>query len=185
MDPRDTRASAMAAALDLAMTRPDASLDEVAIRAGIGRATLFRHFPNRTALLREAGRRVVATCHARLDAVAEAGGGPERRLRAMVDVLVEEGLPLHALLSERALAEDAILQRETRALDRWIGPVLQDCIAEGVLRADIDPAWFDAAFEGLLYAAWTSVRSGALSAPAASVCVCDTLLHGFGAGRAG
>jgi TetR/AcrR family transcriptional regulator, mexCD-oprJ operon repressor len=184
MEPRDTRAAAMAAALELAMTRPAASLDEVARHAGIGRATLFRHFANRTALLREAGQRVIAALEPRLEEAVQADGTPEQRLRALVALLVEAGLPLHAVFAAPDLVGDPALRRAVKRLDRSIEPVLQACIEAGVLRSDLSPAWIDAAFDGLLYAAWTAVREGRLKTDAAVGCLCDTLLYGFG-GRGG
>ena len=66
--PDATRQAVMDTALAFAMLRPTASLDEIALAAGVGRATLFRHFPNRTTLLREAGRRVLGEVEARLAA---------------------------------------------------------------------------------------------------------------------
>lgn len=181
MEPRDTRAAAMAAALELAMTRPAASLDDVARHAGIGRATLFRHFANRTTLLREAGQQVITALEPRLREAAQADGTPEQRLRSLVALLVEAGLPLHAVFAAPDLVADPALRRAVKRLDRWIEPVVHACIEAGVLRSDLPPSWVDAAFDGLLYAAWTAVREGRLQTDAAVACLCDTLLFGFGA----
>ncbi|MFO0230533.1 TetR family transcriptional regulator, partial [Gemmatimonas sp.] len=47
---------------------PSATLDVVAQRAGVGRATLHRHFPSRAALIRTAALEGIAALAAALDA---------------------------------------------------------------------------------------------------------------------
>jgi AcrR family transcriptional regulator len=178
----DSRTAAMQAGLELYTLHPSASMDEVAAHAGIGRATLFRHFSNRTALLRAAGAHVIDQVEAALDASASADDPPLIRLRALIGVLVSAGLPLHAVFAITDLAEDPELKSALKRLDRAIEPVVIDCIAAGLLRADMPEAWFEAAFEGLLYAAWTAIHKGTLAPAHAPDMLLHTLLHGFGPG---
>jgi AcrR family transcriptional regulator len=181
-----SRQAVMDTALAFAMLRPTASLDEIAIAAGVGRATLFRHFPNRTALLREAGRQVLDDVDARLAAEIPALGSradARRALRAVLEVLVDGGLPLHAVFSAPGLADDAALRAASKRLDRHIAPVLAAAADAGLLRADLDAAWRDAAFDGLLFAAWTAVREGRLAREDAPDRLLSMLLHGFGPER--
>lgn len=181
-----TRQAVMDTALSFAMLRPTASLDEIAVAAGVGRATLFRHFPNRTALLREAGQRVLGEVEARLAAEVPRPDSPataRRALRTVFAVLVDGGLPLHAVYSAPGLADDPALRAATRRLDRHVAPVLDAAAAFGLLRADLDAAWLDAAFDGLLFAAWTAIREGRLASGDAPDRLLSTLLDGFGPER--
>src|SRR5881227_1235599 len=60
-DARRNREQLMAAARDVFVEqRPDAPLDEIARRAGVGIATLYRRFPDRAALLRAVALDVLA-----------------------------------------------------------------------------------------------------------------------------
>lgn len=178
----DSRTAAMQAGLELYTLHPNASMDEVAAHAGIGRATLFRHFPNRTALLRAAGTHVIAQVDAAIGASVSADDPPLIRLRALIAVLVSGGLPLHAVFGMSDLAEDPELKSALKTLDRTIEPVVLDCITAGLLRADMPEAWFEVAFEGLLYAAWTAIHKGTLAPAHAPDMLLHTLLHGFGPG---
>lgn len=183
MEIRDSRQAVMDAALRFAMLRPSASLDAIAEAAGVGRATLFRHFPNRKALLRAAGRQVLERVEERLAAevpTPRTAAEVRAALRAMFTVLVEAGLPLHAVFAAPGLADDPALRAATKRLDRCIDPLLAAAVASGVLRSDLDETWLAAAFDGLLYAAWTAVREGRIDAAAAPDRLLDTLLSGFG-----
>jgi AcrR family transcriptional regulator len=172
----------MQAGLELYTLHLNASMDEVAAHAGIGRATLFRHFPNRAALLRAAGAYVIGEVEVAIGASVLADDPPLLRLRALIKVLVGAGLPLHAVFGMTELADDPELRSALKALDRSIEPVLIDCIAAGLLRGDMPEAWFEAAFEGLLYAAWTAIHKGTLAPAHAPDMLLHTLLHGFGPG---
>ena len=114
----------MQAGLELYTLRPNASMDEVAAHAGIGRATLFRHFPNRSALLRAAGAHVIGEVEAAIDASVSADEPPLIRLRALIGVLVSAGLPLHAVFGMTDLAQDPELKSALKKLDRAIEPVV-------------------------------------------------------------
>src|ERR687884_1660524 len=78
------------AARTLAIQGPAASMTDVAVAAGVARATVYRYFPNRQALLdelaalaiRSAGERLSA---ARIDEIP-VSDGITRAVRALVDV---------------------------------------------------------------------------------------------------
>jgi AcrR family transcriptional regulator len=95
-------------------------LREVALRAGLGKSSLFHHFRSKTQLYGEVLDRVLQRIGERLDPVrraagAQAGGDPvqdlERTIEALVDALAE--VPTTARLLLRALFEDEEFADET------------------------------------------------------------------------
>src|SRR5919109_2802674 len=79
-----------AAARVLAKGGEQASMNDVAVAAGVGRATLYRYFPSRQALLDELARIAaddagVRLASARIEEVA-AGEGIKRAVRALIEV---------------------------------------------------------------------------------------------------
>jgi AcrR family transcriptional regulator len=95
---------------------PNASLDDIARRAGVGPGTLYRHFPNRLALLEALYRDVVDQLCAEGDSLLETeppGEGLIAWLRAFVGyVAVKHGLAA-ALSSE--VGKDSKVFDESRA----------------------------------------------------------------------
>jgi AcrR family transcriptional regulator len=94
-DARRNRDLVLQAARDVFTERgPDAPFDEIARRAGVGIATLYRHFPDRAGLMR-------AVVFAALTATAEAGEQVKRRHSDPLDALAAY---LHAVLDLRSPA---------------------------------------------------------------------------------
>ncbi|MFG1921174.1 TetR/AcrR family transcriptional regulator [Cryptosporangium sp. NPDC048952] len=89
---------------------PDVALDEVARRAGVGNATLYRHFPTRGDLL-------VAVYADELTALCDAADleseSPGDALFEWLDAYVGH------VASKRALAEAAPAERRTELFDGW------------------------------------------------------------------
>ena len=117
---------------------PEASLEAVARRAGVGIGTLYRHFPTREALFEAVYRREVDE----LAALAEgAEGSPAEALRAWVKanvafVATKKGMA--AALALAAYNKDLSAYSIAR-LNEAAGLLLGRARAAGALRADITP----------------------------------------------
>jgi AcrR family transcriptional regulator len=118
---------------------PDASLNEVAKRAGVGAGTLYRHFPTRESLLAA----VYEGRLARLCARAEEAGGALPPAEALVDWL--RALVTHAM-TDRGLGARMMLSPEAAGVDCWATlhaaaeRLLRPAQEAGAVRADVEAA---------------------------------------------
>src|SRR5262249_25735591 len=138
-DARDNRRRLVEAARDVLIERgPAAPLDEIARRAGTGIATLYRHFPDRQALIRD----VILDTLLRTNDVARQVASEEpdpfralaRYMHRAIDVRTAAVIP--ALLAEAPLDDDEIRQA------RQTGSVLLEALVDaahraGTLRGDV------------------------------------------------
>ncbi|PTL75167.1 TetR family transcriptional regulator [Vitiosangium sp. GDMCC 1.1324] len=176
--PSGTRALLLSTAAQVFAANPSASLDEVARTAGVGRATLHRHFGSRTELIRAAGLDAIAQLEQALRAHPFEKLPPAAALDAMATALVPWGEKLRFLLVASELEEDPELKAAEARVDERIGAVLDRAREKGVLRRDVPLAWLFSSFEALLYAAWMAVARGDLAANDASRTFLETFLHG-------
>lgn len=133
---RVSEAILAAAARTFAAQGDRATLADVAVAAGVARATVYRYFPNRRRLLEEVARRA-------------AEGARERLVRARVDeVPVDEGLTraVRAFVDEGEAFVVLVRERgrlESNEFDRLVGAPLRRLLesgrSAGRIRADIAP----------------------------------------------
>ena len=133
------------AARTLASNGPAASMSDVATAAGVARATVYRYFPNRQALLEELAEMALRQCQerltdARLDQVP-AQEGLTRLVRALVDV----GDAFIVLAREGARHEGF-----DRTLVTPLRVVLERGQADGEFRDDLPLSWLIEALLGLV-----------------------------------
>lgn len=99
------REQVLRSAAALLTRKSTATMDEVAKAAGIGRATLHRHFAGRDALVRALENLGIQEFEAALDAAAlDEGGAPEALRRLVAAVEPSAGL-LSFLVTENQLFE--------------------------------------------------------------------------------
>ena len=142
---------------------PEASLEAVARRAGVGIGTLYRHFPTREALYEAVYRREVEQL-VDLAKHLETKIAPVEALRHWLRAGVEFMATKKGMAAALAMAAHGSpelmaysLDRLTRAvgaldrLTRAVGQLLQRAEAAGEIRADIDPEDLLRALVGMCY----------------------------------
>ncbi|MGF1237516.1 TetR/AcrR family transcriptional regulator [Streptomyces sp. 2-6] len=117
---------------------PDVPLDEVARRAGVGNATLYRNFPDRAALVREVLCSVMdRTTLAAERALAETGDAFEALssfLHAAADERVSALCPMVASAFDRNHPD---LEAARERCERLVRKIMDRAVAAGQLRPDV------------------------------------------------
>jgi len=153
-DARRNHDAVLEAGANLLAERPSASMQEIADASGVGRTTVYRHFPAREDLVAALVARVAEEVTA-VSLRAFAGDGePDQVLRRFAMDLVALGARWRLLreLDESVRAE--LGESDRRFMD-WIAGHQ----ASGTIRADLPPDWILAATRGLVSEAVTESRT--------------------------
>jgi AcrR family transcriptional regulator len=133
---------------------PEASLEAVARRAGVGIGTLYRHFPTREALFEAVYRREVEQL---VDLAKDLAANTDpvealrRWLRANVEfIATKKGMA--AALAMAAHSSSGLVAYSLDRLTRAVGELLERAVAAGEIRADIGPEDLLRTFVGICYA---------------------------------
>jgi AcrR family transcriptional regulator len=153
-DAQRNRDKLVAAATDaFAEVGDEVALETVAARAGVGIGTLYRHFPNRDALVVAAYRNEVdALCAAAADLITAQPA--DQALRAWAERFADYIATKRAMgdALRTAAGSDSPLFAETKA--RIVGALrllLDAGAASGTLRADVDPTDIMRLIHGIWY----------------------------------
>src|SRR3979411_1001442 len=120
---------------------PDASLEAVAKRAGVGIGTLYRHFPTREALFEAVYRREVQQL-VELAGQLESAGEPVDALRRWLRSNVEVVATKKGMLAALALAvhgSSELYAYSFERLTKAVGALLDRAVVAGEVRGDISP----------------------------------------------
>jgi TetR/AcrR family transcriptional regulator, mexCD-oprJ operon repressor len=166
-----TRALAQDAAL---------AMGEIAHRAGLGRATLYRHFPTREDLLAAIDARAYAETEAAIAASRLGEGSATEALERLVGAVMEIGDRYRFLLGEDAVG---VREEERRARDERLAAPLLALIergrASGEFSRSLAPRWMLAVLGAVIVAAVREIADGTLERDAAADAVTATLLRGY------
>lgn len=177
------REAILDAAVDVLAADPSASLSEVAGRAGLGRATLYRHFPNRDALRLAIREEALARAEAALAGAGLDQVPPREGVRRAAEVLVPLGMRFRVLLAEGADTDPEFVAARDRALAPLITLVAR-AVGEEVVDPDVSPSWTGLVLTSLLVAAARAAAAGTIDTGEAADLVSRTLFDGLGAAHA-
>jgi AcrR family transcriptional regulator len=165
-------------ALEVLSRDSAASLATVALRAGVGRATLYRYFPTREDLVRELCRRALAETDAATAGLLERADGPRAALEALFRALIPLADRFHFLGAHAAAADRGIRRGYARQVEQ-LGQLV-DLLAQA---GEIDPAlprsWAAAHIDALIWTAWTEVHAGRVAREEAAALAVRTALSGL------
>ena len=132
---------------------PDASLEAVARRAGVGIGTLYRHFPTREALFEAVYRREVEQL-ADLAEQLKSAPSPAEALRLWLRSNVEFVATKKGMSQALALAAHSsseLVAYSYERLTRAVGALLDRAVTAGEIRDDIGPEDILRALIGMCY----------------------------------
>lgn len=132
---------------------PEASLEAVAKRAGVGIGTLYRHFPTRVALFEAVYRHQVeqlADLAEELKREADPAEALRQWLRSIVEfVATKKGMSAALALAANSTSE--LVAYSYERLTKAVAALLDRAIAAGEIRADISPEDIIRALVGMCY----------------------------------
>jgi AcrR family transcriptional regulator len=132
---------------------PDASLEAVAKRAGVGIGTLYRHFPTREALFEAVYRREVQQLTELAEALkseAEPVDALRRWMRSNVEfIATKKGMLAALALAVHGSSE--LYAHTFERLTKAVRALLERAVAAGEMRADISPEDLLRALIGMCY----------------------------------
>jgi AcrR family transcriptional regulator len=134
-DARDNREAILAAARALFADSADVAMVQVARRAGVGQATLYRNFPSRGALAAEILDESVERIAALAAEHADQADAFFVLLRGLIDSMVD--LYGVAVLARRDAETDSHLQESRQRIRELLKQPLCDAKAAGTLRRDV------------------------------------------------
>jgi AcrR family transcriptional regulator len=134
-DARDNREAILAAGRALFADSADVAMCQVARRAGVGQATLYRNFPSRGALAAE----ILDGSVDRIAALAVAHAGQADAFFVLLRGLIDSMVSLYgvAVLARRDAETDSHLQDSRQRIRELLKEPLCDAKAAGTLRRDI------------------------------------------------
>ncbi|WP_127501654.1 TetR/AcrR family transcriptional regulator [Actinoplanes solisilvae] len=135
-DAQRNRVAIVRAACDLmASGRAAVGMPEIARRAGVGQATLYRHFPDRYALTAA----VIAFQVERLEACVAANGQQPAAFRAMLDAVLRAQVTMRPLVRLARRLEPAVQGRYLRRIVALLAEPLRRAQEHGYVRRDLEP----------------------------------------------
>ncbi|MEE1747120.1 MULTISPECIES: TetR/AcrR family transcriptional regulator [unclassified Streptomyces] len=172
------REQVLRSAAALLTRKSTATMDEVAKAAGIGRATLHRHFAGRDALVRALENLGIQEFEAALDTAALGEGAAPDALRRLV-VAVEPSAGLLAfLVTENQLFEGEEVNEGWNRLDARVSAFFRRGQERGEFRIDLTPAWLTEALYGLISSGAWAVQDGRVASQDFPYMIVELLLGG-------
>jgi AcrR family transcriptional regulator len=156
---------------------PDASVTEVARAAGVGRVTLYGHFPSRQALVDAVLAHAIRQAHAVLDAEAIDHGAATDALSRLIRSswrVVDHHRSLLAA-AQRDLPPARIRRHHDQAMAR-VERLIARGQQQGEFRTDLPRPWLVATFYSLMHAAAEEVDAGRLDPTQAGGALATTIL---------
>ncbi|WP_445365179.1 TetR/AcrR family transcriptional regulator [Microbulbifer sp. ANSA001] len=178
-----SRARLIEAGKELLMKNPKASLKEVAEVAGVGRATLYRHFETREELILEIARECFKLTSQVLRPIyTDCKLSAREKVRRGLEALMPLADSYHFLLSLWNIAEGdlEVLAYYGQQLDD-LTSLIEQAQKDGDIRKDLSIEWISSMIDAQVYSAWWLIGQGQASVEQAAGFAVTSLFEGINA----
>lgn len=155
-------AAILDAAIDALASDPEASMAEIARRAGVVRATIYVHFPTREALIAAITERAMTEATQALRAAEVGEGDPADALARMLAASWRTLGRYHALVQLNSRLGPEHMRALHQPIVRLVRPLLKRGQASGAFNPDLPIEWMLTVLLELMHAASREVTTGRL-----------------------
>jgi AcrR family transcriptional regulator len=177
-DARRNRQAVIDAAMAVLPSDPGASMATIAERSGLGRTTVYRHFPARNDLIRALFVHVVEEARQVTSEVIERGESTRETMRAMGPAIIGIADRFRFLADMRELGDDVIADSTTDP-----NQPTRHFVEAAQRRGEIDPGmpaqWVLTSMNGLALGASAEMRAGRLTKEEAGRILGETMVRAF------
>ncbi len=164
------------AALDALAGDPEASMAEIARRAGVVRATVYVHFPTREALVEAVTERAIAGAAEVIAAAEPERGSPSEALERVLRAAWRNLGRYHALVAINTRLPRAELHRRHLPVLGLLHPLIVRGQRAGAFRADAPAEWHVSMLLALVHAASGELQAGRISEDDVEAALVTTVL---------
>jgi len=175
----ESKESIIRAAIGVLAKNPNITYSDLAGGIGIGRATLYRHFPNRDALIHEICLYALKQSEIEMMPILSMNLSAMDTLYAMLEKLIPMGEQLHFLAREYPAMQDEEIARIYEGQLTTLKNMVRAAKAEGGIAPEIPDAWIVRVIDNIIYAAWEAINDGDIARNDAVELVYRTLIDGL------
>lgn len=172
-------AAILTAAAECLSRNPAASTSEIAKAAGVGRVTLYGHFPSRADLVDAVFVQAIATGEETLGKV-DLTGEPRAALARLIESswhLVDQFTAL-LVAAQEALPPGRVRELHADPMAR-VERLLERGRSEGVFRTDLPTSWLVSVMHNVMHGAAGDILAGRISTADAAPYITATLLAAY------
>jgi TetR/AcrR family transcriptional regulator, mexCD-oprJ operon repressor len=171
-------AAILDAALEALASDPDSSMSTIARRAGLVRATIYVHFPTRTALLDAVMEHAVAQVVEAMRGAEPQRGEPVEALERVLRATWRQLAHFHALLALNTarLSAEELHRRHVPMLDQ-LEPLIERGQKQGIFRSDLPVAWLLAVIRAIVHTASHESQGGRIPESEAEAAMLTTAIN--------
>jgi TetR/AcrR family transcriptional regulator, mexCD-oprJ operon repressor len=172
------------AALEALASDPDASMAEIARRAGVVRATIYAHFPTRESLLDAVMEDAVEQVAQAMRDAEPDRGEPKEALERVLLATWQQLSRFHSVLAinmNRLSTKE--LRRRHLPMTTQLVPLIERGQGAGVFRDDASAEWLIAVIRAIVHTASAEVEAGRISRADVERTMLTTALAAVGGGR--
>lgn len=165
------------AALRLFNSDSGVTMSEIAKAAGVGRATLHRHFQNKDDLIQT----LSARCMEEMNAAVLATDSTDKPAVVRLHSMLKSAIPLgdrYAFLSFERM-EDEHLQSAYQEQLNWTSTLIEQLKIEQAIAKEVPTSWAVALVDQVIWNAWIAVWNSELTRDEAVDLALRTLLKGL------
>lgn len=178
IDAQRNREAVIDAALEILARNPNASMQTIAERSGVGRTTVYRHFPTRVDLVRALFERILDEAETVTRSVIDPDAPAATVLRELGPALIGIGLRFRYLHGLRQMG-DAVITEGTFNLDDPVRLFLVEAVERGEIRPELPLQWILTMMNAITSATLVEVNADRLDGDRAGQILAETFVRIF------